>query len=649
MLHSSDCGTVQATATYPQYVDSNASNRRSCLRSKDFANKMYRPLDESKNQIRLVHLLPGIDSDDLHCRFSMISLDDDSSFEALSYVWGDEKDRMPVQVEGKEVTVTRNLYQALKSLRYEEKERVIWADALCINQRDAIERGSQVKLMGHLYSQTDCVVCYLGESSEGVELAMLAMQQLEENRDLHFLEWWKLDGFPNLKGPKASTPWLLRCIMQFFKAPWWTRAWTVQEFLLARRAVLQYGRTLLPAEAALKLPIIFNNHLMGCCKEFCSVVYRIVRDPESGESIGHFLGNTIQLLYQHRALDDSSLFYALALFRGRNAGDTRDKVYGMLGLAKKNFKPIQTVQPDYSLSVEEVFSHSATAEIARTRSLETLSYCYGDRKLNLPSWVPDWTADVTRAESRLRWVADMRFYKASGDSEAELPSNIKGCPGNLECSGIELDRIVQCGRRLNSHGRLTQTSVMNEMRSIARLDESGAAPYLNSGYTIEEAFKLSLCGSLEPWVSEMPGSGKEAFLGFRRLANEHELSHVESWEKRRKEYDPTVDLGRMSYRPPELRVLTMFQLFSSLAGDRRFIRTQKGYIGFGPASCARGDSVMVLSGGKVPYVLRQRYIDREGRRFYRLLGDGYVQGIMDGEAYVGICSGGERLETFNLE
>jgi hypothetical protein len=608
---------------------------------------MYSPLDETKTQIRLLHLLPGVEEDPLHCAFSVISLDDGTKFEALSYVWGDMNDRMPIQVEGQEVTVTRNLYQALKSLRYEERKRVVWADGLCINQDDKIERGSQVKLMGDLYSQADCVVCYLGESSEDTDLAMRAMQQMYENKSRHFLEWWKCEGNPKLEGSKASTPWLIRCMMRFFKAPWWTRTWTVQEFVLAKRPVLQYGRTILQAKVALELPLILNDHMFGCCQEFCHVVYKWVKDPENGEDLGYFLEHTVSLLYMYTKFPGSSLFYALALFRGRNAGDTRDKVYGMLGLAKDDFKYFQAIEPNYKLPVEDVFTHATVAEIARTRSLDALSYCYGNRKLNLSSWVPDWTADVTLVRGRLRWVENMNLYNASGDSGANLMSTLKAGTGHWKFPGLEVDNIVQCGRRFDTPFACTQDSSMDEMRSIARVDESGAAPYLKSDYTIEEAFKLSLCGSLEPWFSETPNAnGRKAWQGFRRLANEHDLSHVEVWERRRAKRDRPPGSSARNYTPPEFRVFTMFQLFDSLAADRRFIRTQKGYLGFGPASCEIGDSVVVFSGSKVPYVLRRRSVDLSGQPFYEFLGDAYVQGIMDGEAYASIGSEGGRLERF---
>lgn len=55
-------------------------------------------------------------------------------YEALSYVWGKEKSTDKIRVDGYPFTVTENLYQALSNLRRSGEDRVLWVDAICINQ-----------------------------------------------------------------------------------------------------------------------------------------------------------------------------------------------------------------------------------------------------------------------------------------------------------------------------------------------------------------------------------------------------------------------------------------------------------------------------------------------------------------------------------
>ncbi|KAF2473585.1 uncharacterized protein BDR25DRAFT_386379 [Lindgomyces ingoldianus] len=76
--------------------------------------------------------------------------------------------------------------------------------------------------------------------------------------------------------------------------------------------------------------------------------------------------------------------------------------------------------------------------------------------------------------------------------------------------------------------------------------------------------------------------------------------------------------------------------------DRRFVRTEKGYFGFWPAECREADIVAVVSGGSMPYVLRPT------NGGYMLVGDPYVHGIMDGEAFKGAARGSKELRIFVL-
>jgi hypothetical protein len=107
----------------------------------------YASLDETKREIRLVHLLPsltqkadGDSSDDvIRCTFSLASPDEPPAFKALSYVWGDPKGVIPIEINEHEVFVTVNIHCALRHLRLPDRERIIWIDALCINQKDSDE------------------------------------------------------------------------------------------------------------------------------------------------------------------------------------------------------------------------------------------------------------------------------------------------------------------------------------------------------------------------------------------------------------------------------------------------------------------------------------------------------------------------------
>ena len=63
--------------------------------------------------------------------------------------------------------MTKNLYDALKGLRKIEQDRVIWADALCINQKDDKDKSAQVRKMSRIYERATRVVVWLGADEAG--------------------------------------------------------------------------------------------------------------------------------------------------------------------------------------------------------------------------------------------------------------------------------------------------------------------------------------------------------------------------------------------------------------------------------------------------------------------------------------------------
>lgn len=64
-------------------------------------------------------------------------------YEALSYVWGSKKHRKTIYIGKSDratLRITKNLYEALCELRYSEEDRVMWIDALCIDQANTDEK-----------------------------------------------------------------------------------------------------------------------------------------------------------------------------------------------------------------------------------------------------------------------------------------------------------------------------------------------------------------------------------------------------------------------------------------------------------------------------------------------------------------------------
>ncbi|KAJ3561111.1 hypothetical protein NPX13_g9070 [Xylaria arbuscula] len=114
----------------------------------------FLPIDSSKGEIRLLKIEPGRDGEVIQCSYRLTTVNGDIQYETLSYVWGDLNANKSIIVEGTEVGLTDNLFNALSRIRHASEPRYIWVDALCINQEDGAEKMSQVDMMHKIFSES---------------------------------------------------------------------------------------------------------------------------------------------------------------------------------------------------------------------------------------------------------------------------------------------------------------------------------------------------------------------------------------------------------------------------------------------------------------------------------------------------------------
>ena len=143
----------------------------------------YTALNESAGQIKLLSLLPGDFGDEIVISIQevVLSMSEKPIFEALSYVWGSDADMVPIVIRGAVdtcLTVTPYLEIALRYLRYQEKLRILWIDAICINQNDLEERSAQVQRMAEIYALAESVLVWLGPEEHQSEKALHMLDNL---------------------------------------------------------------------------------------------------------------------------------------------------------------------------------------------------------------------------------------------------------------------------------------------------------------------------------------------------------------------------------------------------------------------------------------------------------------------------------------
>ncbi|KAI1748690.1 heterokaryon incompatibility protein-domain-containing protein [Xylaria castorea] len=119
-------------------------------------------------------------TDPIHVSLSIASLGNQPTYEALSYCWGDASDKRLIFCDSRPFPVGQNLEEALRHLRQSEGARVLWIDAICINQNDLAERASQVKLMHHIYQTASRVLVWLGDHAAHSDLVFPLCERMME-------------------------------------------------------------------------------------------------------------------------------------------------------------------------------------------------------------------------------------------------------------------------------------------------------------------------------------------------------------------------------------------------------------------------------------------------------------------------------------
>lgn len=183
----------------------------------------HSPLLQPDRSVRLLQLLPrGDDPKNIRCKLFECALRDTDQgtrpYEALSYFWGsDQKTHSIIVLDdrenakdlgGQELGVTQNWYTALSHLQDHDIPRIIWVDAVCIDQLKTEEKEIQIPLMAEIYARAKQVIVWLGEAHDGSDEALSVIRDAAES-SINLLK----------KRPPVQS------ILQLLERPWFRRIW----------------------------------------------------------------------------------------------------------------------------------------------------------------------------------------------------------------------------------------------------------------------------------------------------------------------------------------------------------------------------------------------------------------------------------------
>jgi hypothetical protein len=541
-----------------------------------------------------------------------VALSDEPDYEALSYTWGDSSDKCPSYCEGQTLKVTRNLHSALRHLRHDTAERILWVDAVCIDQDNEQERSQQMPLMGKIYGNAQQVVVWLGEETQHVRKSFETIEKLHifllQNEqgypdDPRRFQKLSLDPGPVAQQLLAIKDMWISPFEQLMVRPWFTRQWVIQEAARASRATVICGYKALSWE---KLANVYWSILN-------SGVLFYICGPESalrGKDISTLANMELcrRDLINDKGTPLLELIVSARVFQRTNP---RDAIYSLLGLALDCEAYGDSIKPKDSLPVTDVFRKFVVGCIKQKDSLRFLSAPYVPTEksshLDLPSWVPDFSNLATvpplmymRNETGLPFHASGYFKQQVRLSDDERI---------LYVVGKEIDVISKIGYAPEE----LPTAPFPQRKRGKWISHSKQLVFGNTWYTaggrFEEFWRTMLCN--------LTSDGERPPPEFCYYFLEDQEFYFQ--------YNSVIP--KHSQQAFMLKMLKVELAIDSRSRGWRVCATRDRRIGRVLYSAKVGDVICVLYGGEVPYVIRPC-----GNGLYKFIGACYVHGLMDGEA-----------------
>jgi hypothetical protein len=399
-------------------------------------------LSKTKLSVRLLRLLPGHLGDPLRCKLLRTVLVSSAPYEALSYTWGSTAERVPIKVNNIETLVTRNLERALQNLRHEERPRLLWIDALCINQHDPAERSRQVQEMGNIYSFAERVLVWLDCPFRYQDpIIDVVRARRTSNRSVKSVDAKSSIDCCTFRCEYGPSSVAIRALTSLLALPWFTRVWVVQEASRARKdpvILIGYQKELKLSDlaAAVRASIQGSELKHSNLWTLVKIRDRTRTPPRLREDVTE--DPTPERARRHLGED---LLYLLESTRHFQSTDPRDKIFALWTLVRGTSD--HRFKPDYAMSMQQVYTAVTSEIVEGLGTLDVLTRRWGRPTVNLPTWVPDYSlppppfsALLSRLDPALTNLLERKATEVSIDS-TDLSHR------KLMTSGVCLDVITK--------------------------------------------------------------------------------------------------------------------------------------------------------------------------------------------------------------
>jgi hypothetical protein len=604
-------------------------------------------------------------------------------YDALSYCWGtsDAIEEIKIlqfhQTPGRAHSfkdiqpgtfyVRPTLYAALHKLRDPKQSKVLWVDAICINQDDVIERNQQVSKMAEIYSLAAHISVWLGD---GTTESDMAMEFIDKISDPHRFDLLLED---------ASTVPQWHALLLLMQRPWFSRRWIIQEIMIARKATLYCGKFTQNWSNFAGIIQLIGERLEVLKRIFArSSVYggdaELLSDLQT--SGAYSLAQATSALLRksndggilERLCTLEELLLALPTFE---CGNLRDTVYAVLSLAKDapsslagsvttpdlpltsqpnipmstgSFEFQGVLEVNYNKSIPEVLADVIKFYIDSRGQLDIICRHWAPPKgiPDLPSWIlPLSTTPKFSGRGYRNWGIKIpeslvgrpnhRNYNASG----RVPYSVTFGSSEVQWSRWKLpiagkvfvgQRVETAEKRFNGV-MFVKGLRLNSIGKLGPRAAEGVIPYewLDmidiDREDMKEAFWRILVANRSSDQTAPPDYYRRSWQSCMNTSHYGDINITEL----------TKDANSMVSR--------FLKRVQSVIWNRKFFVTKskegKLLLGLAPLEAKEDDVICILFGCSVPVIIRE-HIDRgcagpEGR-YFEFIGESYVHGMMDGEA-----------------
>ncbi|KAF4952510.1 hypothetical protein FGADI_6745 [Fusarium gaditjirri] len=642
-------------------------------------------LRTASTEIRLLDLYHSKDLPDsrLIGRLYTTSIKNPSRYIALSYVWGVGNKTQSIHLlnsndDGQAVIhITESLETALRHFRKPDEVIPLWIDQICINQADNKEKSQQVAIMGNIYSAAKQVLVWLGPAQDGSDELMGAWQDIGQRaRDFglescmnpqgySLVSAWARNrnpadettiGFQDLLARTVAVfaPLLKQmALKKWFERPYFSRVWIIQEFCLCPETVFVCGSKAVPVDHV-KLAILM---LQTAIANMPHLDFQLLQPPEMPldrlkEVSSEPTARLFSCRSRHQRHGEDELFVLLRrLFveLETNATEHRDRVFALLGLAVDADK--LGIEPDYEKSTKEVLTQTARVLVQESGRIDVLCFSQFPKipQLSLlPTWVPDWRSNLRRSFYTINERMDQHLFTASGQgSVVAVVQDPNNNPHVLGLRGYTVD-VIDAVAQSDGWQDMTFDHEMS-LEYLAQIEELWQMSMKKSELIYgedtmrrkEEApWRVPIADIYWTWEAGQARATSDVAAYYTQFKQELELTkEMIRVAATGEDFSPKHLQWQEDHRAAGTKH-TYQESMRKMQGKRPFL-TKMGYLGMGPVECKSGDVVVVLCGGRIPFILRL-VEDTGDPSFFTYVGEAYCDGVMDGEV------AGKEKQTFWL-